>query len=37
VIDRWRGCEIAVCALVIGALGVVLTGRSLRVIATYDR
>jgi ABC-2 type transport system permease protein len=37
VIDGWKIGEIAVCAGVIVAMGLVLTGLSLRVIATYDR
>jgi ABC-2 type transport system permease protein len=37
VIDGWKVDEIAVCAGVIVAMGVILTGLSLRVIATYDR
>jgi ABC-2 type transport system permease protein len=37
VIDGWVAGELAVCASVILALGLILTGLSLRVIATYDR
>jgi ABC-2 type transport system permease protein len=37
VIDGWNAGQLAVCFLVIIALGVVLTGLSLRSIATYDR
>jgi ABC-2 type transport system permease protein len=37
VIDGWDAGKIAVCVLVIVAMGLVLTGLSLRVIATYDR
>jgi ABC-2 type transport system permease protein len=37
VIDGWKLGELAVCFGVILALGVILTGLSLRVIATYDR
>ena len=37
VIDGWDLGKIAVAALVIVGLGIVLTGLSLRVIATYDR
>jgi ABC-2 type transport system permease protein len=37
VIDGWDLGELAVCAGVIVALGLVLTGLSLRVIATYER
>jgi ABC-2 type transport system permease protein len=37
VIDGWNLGELAVCAGVIVALGLVLTGLSLRVIATYER
>jgi ABC-2 type transport system permease protein len=37
VIDGWDLGELAVCLGVIVALGVILTGLSLRVIATYDR
>ena len=37
VIDGWKAGELAVCFGVIAALGVILTGLSLRVIATYDR
>jgi ABC-2 type transport system permease protein len=37
VIDGWKLGELAVCCGVILGLGVILTGLSLRVIATYDR
>jgi ABC-2 type transport system permease protein len=37
VIDGWVWGQLAVCVLVIVGMGVVLTGLSLRVIATYDR
>ena len=37
VIDGWNGGEIAVCVIVIVALGTLLTALSLRAIATYDR
>jgi ABC-2 type transport system permease protein len=37
VIDGWVAGQLAVCVLVIVALGAVLTGLSLRTIATYDR
>jgi ABC-2 type transport system permease protein len=37
VIDGWNPGELAVCFGVIVALGIVLTGLSLRTIATYDR
>jgi ABC-2 type transport system permease protein len=37
VIDGWKVGELAVCMGVIAALGLILTGLSLRVIATYDR
>jgi hypothetical protein len=37
VIDGWDIGKIAVAAGVIVAMGIVLTGLSLRVIATYDR
>ncbi|HEX9482836.1 MAG TPA: ABC transporter permease, partial [Solirubrobacteraceae bacterium] len=37
VIDGWKLGELGVCLGVIVALGVILTGLSLRVIATYDR
>lgn len=37
VIDGWNLGQLAVCAGVIVAMGAVLTGLSLRVIATYDR
>jgi ABC-2 type transport system permease protein len=37
VIDGWNAGELAVCFGVIVGLGVVLTGLSLRAIATYDR
>jgi ABC-2 type transport system permease protein len=37
VIDGWDAGEIAVCVLVIIGLGIILTGLSLRTIATYDR
>jgi ABC-2 type transport system permease protein len=37
IIDGWNAGEIAVAALVIVALGAVLTGLSLRTIARYDR
>ncbi|MGO9908574.1 MAG: hypothetical protein ACLP4R_10600 [Solirubrobacteraceae bacterium] len=37
VIDGWNVGNIAVCVLVIVVMGAVLTGLSLRVIATYDR
>jgi ABC-2 type transport system permease protein len=37
VIDGWNLGELAVCFGVIVALGLILTGLSLRVIATYDR
>ena len=37
VIDGWDVGKIAACLLVIVAMGIVLTGLSLRVIATYDR
>ncbi|HSO98891.1 MAG TPA: ABC transporter permease [Solirubrobacteraceae bacterium] len=37
VIDGWRLDQIAVCFGVIVALGLILTGLSLRVIATYNR
>ena len=36
VIDGWRIGQLAVCVGVIAALGVILTGLSLRVIATYN-
>jgi ABC-2 type transport system permease protein len=37
VIDGWKLGELGVCVAVILALGLILTGLSLRVIATYDR
>jgi ABC-2 type transport system permease protein len=37
VIDGWNAGQIAVCVLVIVAMGIVLTTLSLRAIATYDR
>ncbi len=37
VIDGWKLGELAACAGVIVGLGLILTGLSLRVIATYDR
>jgi hypothetical protein len=37
VIDGWDLGQIAACVGVIVGLGIVLTGLSLRVIATYDR
>lgn len=37
VIDGWKLGELAVCVGVIAGLGLILTGLSLRVIATYDR
>src|SRR5207302_4568169 len=37
VIDGWNVGQIAVAALVIVGLGGILTGLSLRIIATYDR
>ncbi len=37
VIDGWNAGEIAACVAVIVGLGIVLTGLTLRVIATYDR
>lgn len=37
VIDGWKLGELGVCVAVIVGLGVILTGLSLRVIATYDR
>jgi ABC-2 type transport system permease protein len=37
VIDGWNGGQIAVCVLVIVALGIILTGLSLLTIARYDR
>jgi ABC-2 type transport system permease protein len=37
IIDGWDAGKVAACALVIVAMGIVLTGLSLRVIATYDR
>ncbi len=37
VIDGWNLGQIAVAVLVIVGLGAILTGLSLRVIATYDR
>jgi ABC-2 type transport system permease protein len=37
VIDGWNLGQIAVAVLVIVLLGAILTGLSLRVIATYDR
>jgi ABC-2 type transport system permease protein len=37
VIDGWKLGELGVCVGVIAGLGVILTGLSLRVIATYDR
>ncbi|HEX4435423.1 MAG TPA: ABC transporter permease [Solirubrobacteraceae bacterium] len=37
VIDGWKLGELAVCFGVIAGLGLILTGLSLRVIATYDR
>ena len=37
VIDGWDFGKIAVCLGVIASLGLILTGLSLRVIATYDR
>ena len=37
VIDDWDAGKIGACVLVIVAMGIVLTGLSLRVIATYDR
>jgi ABC-2 type transport system permease protein len=37
VIDGWKLGELAICFGVIAGLGVILTGLSLRVIATYDR
>jgi ABC-2 type transport system permease protein len=37
VIDGWNGGQIGVCIGVIAAMGVILTGLSLRTMATYDR
>jgi ABC-2 type transport system permease protein len=37
VINGWVVGQLAVCVLVIVGMGIVLTGLSLRVIATYDR
>jgi ABC-type multidrug transport system permease subunit len=37
VIDGWDAGKIGVAVLVIALLGVLLTGLSLRAIATYDR
>jgi ABC-type multidrug transport system permease subunit len=37
VINGWDAGEIAVCVGVIIGLGIILTGLSLRTIATYDR
>jgi ABC-2 type transport system permease protein len=37
IIDGWNLGQLAVCAGVIVGLGIILTGLSLRVIATYDR
>jgi len=37
IIDGWNAGDIAACIAVIIGLGVILTGLSLRVIATYDR
>jgi ABC-type multidrug transport system permease subunit len=37
IIDGWNLGQIAVCIGVILALGAILTGLSLRAIATYDR
>ncbi len=37
IIDGWNPGQLAVCIGIIIALGVILTGLSLRVIATYDR
>ena len=37
IIDGWDAGKIGACALVIVAMGAVLTGLSLRAIATYDR
>jgi ABC-2 type transport system permease protein len=37
IIDGWNAVQLAVCIGVILALGVILTGLSLRTIATYDR
>jgi ABC-2 type transport system permease protein len=37
VIDGWNAGELAVCFIVIVGLGIILTGLSLRSIATYDR
>jgi ABC-2 type transport system permease protein len=37
VIDGWDAGKIGVCILVIVLMGIVLTGLSLRTIATYDR
>jgi len=37
IIDGWNAGDIAACIAVIVGLGVILTGLSLRVIATYDR
>jgi hypothetical protein len=37
VIDGWNGGEIGVCIAVLVGLGIVLTSRSLRTIARYDR
>ena len=37
VIDGWNAGKIGVAILVIALMGLVLTGLSLRVIATYDR
>lgn len=37
VIDGWNPGELVACVLVIVAMGIVLTGLSLRAIATYDR
>ena len=37
IIDGWNAGQLAVCIGVILALGVILTGLSLRTIATYDR
>jgi ABC-2 type transport system permease protein len=37
VIDGWKAGDIGICIGVIVAMGAVLTGLSLRTIATYDR
>jgi ABC-type multidrug transport system permease subunit len=37
IIDGWDAGKIAVCVLVIVAMGIILTALSLRAIARYDR